>query len=600
MLKKFTALSAILVMALLLADHAFTSSGGPPAGHTGAPGESTCLSCHGGSTLNPGNAIRTLVFNGSAAVTSYVPGQTYTAVFTVVNPATTVFGFQMIAKNSTGTNVGTFIATNAAQAQLSGGYMEQTFAGRLATTPGTKSWSFSWTAPAAGTGNVTFYTATNVANADGSTGGDQIYTNAFVLTEAVSAPSIAAATLSAPAVCRGGSVTVNFTTTGSFSAGNVFTAELSDANGSFANPTSLGSITATTAGPITGLTPAGAAAGNNYRVRVVASAPATTGLESNAFTIAVPAANPTISYDGRTLTATGTGPYVWLRNGNPIAGATTATYVPTQIGTYIVGIENVACSPSLSNGLQVLAGFTSVQSLQVTEVCEGSSLLLNYSIFGNFNTSNVFTAELISATGAVTSLNTLPGIGNQVVAILPAGLVGADFSYRITASDPVAVTPASLPFDLVSAPVAPVITANGFELSSNITTNVQWFKDQQPIPNATNPTYTVTENGSYDAQVADSNCTSPFSNAIVFSNVSVAEQAALRFRMYPNPAQDVLNLVTEQPGTLIIRDLRGSELQRMSLEAGQQQLSIAALSAGVYLLQWQDATGNQLRRLVKQ
>ncbi len=600
MLKKFTALSAILVLALLLADHAFTSSGGPPAGRTGAPGESTCLSCHGGSALNPANALRTLVFNGSAAVTSYVPGQTYTAVFTVANPGTTVFGFQMIAKSSTGTNVGTFIATNAAQAQLSGGYMEQTFAGRLASPAGTKSWSFSWTAPAAGTGTVTFYTATNVANADGGTGGDQIYTDAFTLTEAVAAPSIAAATLSAPAVCRGGSVTVNFTTTGSFSAGNVFTAELSDANGSFANPTTLGSITATTAGPITGLTPAGAAAGNNYRVRVVASAPATTGLESNAFTIAVPAANPTLSFDGRTLTATGTGPFVWLRNGNPIAGATTATYVPTDIGTYIVGIENLACSPSLSNGLQVLAGFTSIQSLQVSEVCEGSSLLLDFGVFGNFNTNNVFTAELISATGAVTTLTTFPSIGNQVVANLPPALLGTGFTYRITANDPVAVSPVSLPFDLVPAPAAPVITANGFELSSNITTNVQWFKDQLPIPNATNPTYTVTENGSYEAQVADSNCTSPFSNVIVISTVSVAEQAALRFRMYPNPAQDDLNLVTELPGTLVIRDLRGSELQRMTLEAGQQQLSIAAFPAGMYLFQWQDAKGSRVQRLVKQ
>jgi hypothetical protein len=162
------------------------------------------------------------------------------------------------------------------------------------------------------------------------------------------------------------------------------------------------------------------------------------------------------------------------------------------------------------------------------------------------------------------------------------------------------VSPVSLPFDLVPAPAAPVITANGFELSSNVTTNVQWFKDQLPIPNATNPTYTVTENGSYEAQVADSNCTSPFSNVIVISTVSVAEQAALRFRMYPNPAQDDLNLVTELPGTLVIRDLRGSELQRMTLEAGQQQLSIAAFPAGMYLFQWQDAKGSRVQRLVKQ
>lgn len=599
MLKKFTILATVFVAALLFTDYAYTNSGGAPTGHSGAPGEGTCLSCHGGSALNPASAVRTLIFNGSVAVTSYVPGQTYTAVYSVVNPTTTVFGFQMIAKSSTGANVGSFITTNAAQTQINAGYLQQTFAGRLAPSAGSKSWSFSWTAPAAGTGSVTFYAATNVANGDGGTGGDQIYTNAFVLTEAVAAPTLAAATLSAPAVCRGGSVTVNFTTTGSFSAGNVFTAELSDANGSFANPTALGSITATAAGPITGLTPAGAAAGNNYRIRVVASNPVATGLESSAFTITVPAANPALSFDGRTLAATGTGPYVWLRNGNPIPGATTATYVPTLSGTYIAGIENLGCSLSLSNGVQILAGFTSIQSLLVAEVCEAASLLLDFDIFGNFNTGNSFTVELISAAGAVTSLNTLPGIGNQVVASLPAGTLGSAFSYRITSSDPVAVSPVSLPFDLVPVPDAPVITANGFELSSNITTNVQWFKDQQPIPNATNPTYTVIENGSYDAQVADSNCTSPFSNTIVISNVSVAEQAALRFRMYPNPVADVVNLELDLPGTLVIRDVRGREVQHVALEAGKQQLSMAGLAAGMYLVHWQDATGTQVIRLLK-
>lgn len=600
MLKKFTALSTLLVVALLFADHAFTSSGGPPSGHTGAPGESTCLSCHGGSALNPTNAVRTLVFNGSAAVTSYVPGQTYTAVFTVTNPGTTVFGFQMIAKNSAGTNVGTFIATNPAQAQLSSGYMEQTFAGRVASPAGSKSWSFSWTAPAAGTGTVTFYTASNVANGNGSDSGDEIYTNAFTLTEAVAPATIAAATVSAPAICRGGTVTVNFTTTGSFNAGNIFTAQLSDANGSFASPTTIGTITATAAGPITGNASAAATAGTNYRVRVVASNPATTGLESSPFTITVPAANPVLSYDGRTLSASGSGPFEWFRNGSQISGVTSATYVPTQIGTYIVGVNNLGCSPSLSSGTQVLAGFVSVESPLVAEVCEESALLIDFDLFGNFNTGNQFTVELISASGAITSLTTSPGTGNQVVAFLPAGQVGLDYSYRITANDPVAISPVSNLFEIIDAPAAPVITSNGFELTSSIATNVQWFKDQLPIPNASGATYTVTENGSYDAQVSDSSCNSPFSNTIVISTVSVAEQTADRFRFYPNPAQDVLNLVTELPGTLVIRDLRGSELQRMTLDAGQQQLNIDAFAAGFYVLLWQDSKGSHVQRLVKQ
>jgi hypothetical protein len=49
---------------------------------------------------------------------------------------------------------------------------------------GTITWNFQWTAPAAGTGVVRFYASSNATNANGSTSGDNTYTNTFTLQEA--------------------------------------------------------------------------------------------------------------------------------------------------------------------------------------------------------------------------------------------------------------------------------------------------------------------------------------------------------------------------------------------------------------------------------
>ena len=80
--------------------------------------------------------------------------------------------------------------------------------------------------------------------------------------------------------CQGSSLSVPYTIVGTFNAGNVFTAQLSDAVGSFAAPVIIGQVTSTLAGSIPCVIPMSTTAGNGYRIRVVASAPATTGADN--------------------------------------------------------------------------------------------------------------------------------------------------------------------------------------------------------------------------------------------------------------------------------------------------------------------------------
>ena len=85
-------------------------------------------------------------------------------------------------------------------------------------------------------------------------------------------------TVTGTTFCAGENITVNYTVAqGLWNAGNTFTAQLSDASGSFAGATNIGSVTATTSGTIAATIPSGTTAGTGYRIRVVSDLPATTG-----------------------------------------------------------------------------------------------------------------------------------------------------------------------------------------------------------------------------------------------------------------------------------------------------------------------------------
>ncbi|MFI5170837.1 MAG: T9SS type A sorting domain-containing protein [Chitinophagales bacterium] len=74
--------------------------------------------------------------------------------------------------------------------------------------------------------------------------------------------------------CPAEELNVSFTATGAFYAGNVFSAELSSATGSFGIPTVIGSVTSTDLSGIIACTiPADAESGTEYRMRVVSSLP---------------------------------------------------------------------------------------------------------------------------------------------------------------------------------------------------------------------------------------------------------------------------------------------------------------------------------------
>lgn len=188
MKKRFTLVLSLLVVGGMAIDMnnrtAHGNSSTAPFGNTGSPSDgNTCArsGCHLGGPSQTNQAVS---ITSDIPGNGYTPGQTYNMTATMTNGGSK-FGFSISPQNAQGTKLGTLIASGAGTA-LNGPqnkYITQTAAGNSGS--GTKSWTFQWTAPATGTGNVTFYGAFNFANNDATTTGDVIVAHSQVFAEAV-------------------------------------------------------------------------------------------------------------------------------------------------------------------------------------------------------------------------------------------------------------------------------------------------------------------------------------------------------------------------------------------------------------------------------
>jgi len=164
--------------------NAHSSTSGSPSGKTGSPGDGqNCTQCHAGTaTQQPSLISLNVPSNG------YVPGATYQVTATVSFQGRTKFGFQVSPQNVAGQQMGTLTATNGTETltQVGGKYITHRTAGTSGPT-GTRSWTFDWTAPAAGSGPVTLYGAFNSTNSMSNSSGDVVYLSSTTVQEDLSA-----------------------------------------------------------------------------------------------------------------------------------------------------------------------------------------------------------------------------------------------------------------------------------------------------------------------------------------------------------------------------------------------------------------------------
>ena len=74
-------------------------------------------------------------------------------------------------------------------------------------------------------------------------------------------------------------------------------------------------------------------------------------------------------------------------------------------------------------------------------------------------------------------------------------------------------------------------------------------------------------------------------------------QAAVRPRLYPNPATSALSIDCAAPCQLAVLDLQGREVMRRHLVAGHHRLDVSSLSAGSYILRFTTEDTTTMERL---
>lgn len=211
---------------------------------------------------------------------------------------------------------------------------------------------------------------------------------------------ISKVTVTGNAYCPGSTVFVAFFGRGFWGLGNTFTAELSDANGSFDNPVTIGSYPATPttycSGVITASIPAGTPDGQ-YRIRVTASDPALTGPD-NGQDITIQTVTPTVTIDDNlsnplcqsaplelsaVFTDGGMSPsFQWTLNGAP-AGEDDLIYMTDSLTegdvVTVTMTSSLSCAvPSTAVAVyEVVFGSIETGLAGDTAVCAGSELTLS-------------------------------------------------------------------------------------------------------------------------------------------------------------------------------------------------------------------------------
>lgn len=288
----------------------------------------------------------------------------------------------------------------------------------------------------------------------------------FTINAVTSLTTITTGAVSPTALCAGANITVPFTTNAPANSGNLFTAQLSNAAGSFSSPVAIGTLSATSSSSINATIPTGTSAGNGYRIRVISSSPAVTGAANTSnITVnttpspgVISANGPVTFCQGGSVDLSGNSGGVWN------TGATSASITVTASGNYYVNNSN-GCGTVSSNQIVVTVNnnpvvsagnYPSLTTADAPIVLAGSPSGGNFSgpgVTGNlFNpatagvgshtiqyiytngsgcTGSATTQITVSSAPCIFSLGTISGPANACESMDPAG---ADAVYSINST----------------------------------------------------------------------------------------------------------------------------------------------------------------------
>ncbi|MBX7108518.1 MAG: T9SS type A sorting domain-containing protein [Chitinophagales bacterium] len=398
-------------------------------------------------------------------------------------------------------------------------------------------------------------------------------------------------------ICAGNTVVVSFNASGIIGSGNIFTAELSDLNGSFYSPTIIGSIESNSSGTVNAVIPENTVAGTHYRIRVVADKPKVVGSDNGTDIILQQLTNWYLDADGDhyytgdgivQCTHPGTGfTATDLTGGNDCNDSD--NIVNPGMTDVCNGIDD-NCNDAVDENMMA----ATITMLSRRDDCKGVSIVLAAN--GGAGISYQWKKEGIEIPGATGAHYNIGKGGNYSVEEandFGCHATAEPISINLNPSHHAIITPqGSLDICVTGSVVLQANGGSGFLY--------QWSKGYQSIAGATNKNYTAVMAAKYTVDVTNTDsCTKTSAPVEVVKSCrldeSMNETAPAKLLVYPNPANGAfaieLHDATEISATVEIQlfNVLGQSvyLNRKQMNNGLLQAEVTfneVFSAGTYLV----------------
>lgn len=264
----------------------------------------------------------------------------------------------------------------------------------------------------------------------------------------------------------------------------------------------------------------------------------------------------------------------WYEDGQPIAGADSASLLVSTAGNYTVVASNANnCASDASNSIVVVVdsvpALPSITAGGPLSVCDSGAVLLSIDAVAG-------AAYQWSLDGGAIS-----GADSTSFSADASGTYGV----VVTGANGCASGEASVVFTVNSSPALPVITADFDTLMTSGSGDFQWYLDGQPISGATDSTHIAVANGTYTVTITDGNGCTSTSDPYVWLSTAVGSGQSLAFALQPNPTNGPLVLSLERTPPLNahyqVHDLAGRLVQQGTITSTRTDLLLEGAN-GVY------------------
>lgn len=156
-----------------------------------------------------------------------------------------------------------------------------------------------------------------------------------------------------------------------------------------------------------------------------------------------------------------------------------------------------------------------------------------------------------------------------------------------------------------------LLLCHGTSLELNVNmpyTNVQWYRDGEPINGANDMSYTLSEPGVYQAEAAPDICpdsktlSMPIVVYLIECELNTGNPNLFTVKIYPNPVLDFLyieNMEMMNLSAYTIFDHTGRKIKTNRINTASEGISFEGLSRGIYWVNIQGENHNATYKIVK-